>query len=189
MNKKELRKSLLAERMSLDPVRMGKFQDLILIHFQQVALPFIQYLHTYLPIEGRNEPDPGLMVSMLEFRNPGLQIAVPKMVNDNEMLHIAVHNNSEWIKNDFGILEPAEGESLAPESFDLVFVPMLGCDLHGYRIGYGKGYYDRFLARCRTDTWKIGFSFLEPVEKIDDLGPWDIPLDICITPQRVYEFQ
>jgi 5-formyltetrahydrofolate cyclo-ligase len=188
MNKKELRKYLLAERMKIDPVRLEKYQDLVLIHFQQVALPFIHYLHTYLPIEGRNEPDPDPMVRMLEFRNPGLEIAVPKLVGENDMLHIAVHERSEWIKNDFGILEPAEGESLSPEKFDLVFVPMLGCDMQGNRIGYGKGYYDRFLAHCRKDTWKIGFSFLEPVEKIRDVEAWDIPIDICITPQRVYEF-
>jgi 5-formyltetrahydrofolate cyclo-ligase len=99
-----------------------------------------------------------------------------------------INDGSAWVKNSIGILEPIEGESLSPEKFDLIFVPMLGCDLKGNRIGYGKGYYDKFLAQCRKDVWKIGFSFLDPVEKISDIAPWDIPIDICITPERVYEF-
>jgi 5-formyltetrahydrofolate cyclo-ligase len=188
MNKKELRKYLLAERMRIDPVSIQKYQDLVLIHFQQIVLPSIQYLHTYLPIEGRNESDPDPMVRMIEFRNPGLQIAVPKLVGENDMLHIVINDGSAWVKNSVGILEPIEGESLSPEKFDLIFVPMLGCDLKGNRIGFGKGYYDKFLAQCRKDVWKIGFSFLDPVEKISDIAPWDIPIDICITPERVYEF-
>lgn len=188
MNKKELRRILLSERMNIDPVTLEKYQDLILIHFQQVSLPFIQYLHSYIPIQGRNEPDPDPMVRIIEFTNPGLQLAVPKLVGENDMLHIAINDGTEWIQNSLGILEPAEGESLLPDMFDMVFVPMLGCDLHGNRIGYGKGYYDRFLATCRPDTVKIGFCFLEPVKAIADVAPWDIPLDICITPQRVYEF-
>ncbi len=188
MNKKELRQYLLSERMAIQPVQMEKYQDMILIHFQQVPLPFLQYLHSYLPIDGRNEPDPDPMVRMLEFRNPGMRMAVPKLMSQTDMAHIAVDDYTEWIKNDFGILEPAEGESLRADKFDLVFVPLLGVDLKGNRIGYGKGYYDRFLAGCREDTLKMGFSFLEPVEHIDDVAPWDIPLDFCITPQRIYEF-
>ncbi len=188
MIKSALRNTLLSARMDLDHAKMDKFQDMILINFQQLSLPYLQYLHTYQPIEGRHEPDPEPLVRISEFRNPGLQIVVPKLTGVNDMLHILVNQHTVWRKNSFGIPEPEEGESVDELKMDLVFVPMLGCDTKGNRIGYGKGYYDRFLARCRNDVVKIGLCFLEPVEKIDDVDPWDIPLDICITPQRVYEF-
>lgn len=188
MTKAELRKTLLQARMGIDHTQMEKFQDMILIRFQQLALPYLQYLHTYQPIEGRHEPDPEPLVRMAEFRNPGLQIVVPKLTGDNGMLHILVDETTVWRKSRLGIPEPEEGVSVAEEMIDLVFVPMLGCDLQGNRIGYGKGYYDRFLVNCREDVLKIGLSFLEPVARIDDVADWDIPLDICITPQQIYEF-
>ena len=188
MNKAELRKILLDQRMALGHVQMEKFQDMILIHFQQLALPYLQYLHTYQPIEGRHEPDPEPLVRIAEFRNPGLQLVVPKLTGENGMLHILVTERTVWHKNRLGIPEPEEGESVDEDLIDLVLVPMLGCDLTGNRIGYGKGYYDRFLVNCREEVLKIGLSFLEPIESIDDVDPWDVPLDICITPQRVYEF-
>jgi 5-formyltetrahydrofolate cyclo-ligase len=186
MTKKELRLALRAEREAIDPVQREKYQDMILIQFNRLHFPFIQYLHTYLPMEGRNEPDPDTLVRVLEFRNPGLQVAVPKIAGE-EMLHIIVGDSTTWVTNQMGIAEPMEGEAMPPEAFDLVFVPLLGFDRSGNRIGYGKGYYDRFLAQCHSDVIKVGLSFLEPVGDIEP-DPWDIPLDYCITPQQVYEF-
>jgi 5-formyltetrahydrofolate cyclo-ligase len=65
---------------------------------------------------------------------------------------------------------------------------MLICDTKGYRVGYGKGFYDRYLAHCRKDVVKIGFSYFDPVEKITDTDQFDVPLTYCITPQHIYEF-
>jgi 5-formyltetrahydrofolate cyclo-ligase len=67
-------------------------------------------------------------------------------------------------------------------------VPLLAYDLKGNRVGYGKGYYDRFLAECRPDALKIGFSYFEPEEQINDTEDFDIPLNYCVTPHRCYEF-
>jgi len=187
MTKRELRKLLQAERKGIDPVQREKYQDMILIQFNRLAFPFLQYLHAYLPIEGKNEPDPDTLVRILEFRNPGLKVAVPKIAGE-EMVHIAVDDHTIWVSNNFGIPEPIEGESLSPQLFDLVFVPLLGFDRQGNRIGYGMGYYDKFLVQCREDVIKVGLSFLEPLERVD-ADPWDVPLDYCITPQQVYEFQ
>jgi 5-formyltetrahydrofolate cyclo-ligase len=55
-------------------------------------------------------------------------------------------------------------------------------------VGYGKGCYDRFLALCRPDIIKIGFSYFEPINEISDTDKFDIPLNYCITPERIYEF-
>ena len=61
-------------------------------------------------------------------------------------------------------------------------------DEKGNRIGYGKGFYDTFLARCRPDTIKIGLSFFKPETRIDGVFKGDIPLNYCVTPEKVYTF-
>ncbi len=70
----------------------------------------------------------------------------------------------------------------------MIFVPLLAIDKKGFRIGYGKGFYDKWLAHCRQDCIKVGFSYFEPIDRIDGLHEFDLPLDICITPHNVYVF-
>lgn len=189
MSKKELRKLLLEQRMQLNTRQRQKGQDMILIQFQQLPLPYLQYLHAYQAMKGRNEPDPDPLISFMRFRNPGLRRAVPKMMGDADMAHILVSEMTEWEINAFGIHEPSEGEEIPADLFDLVLVPMVGCDTRGNRIGYGKGYYDRFLVQCRPDCIKLGLSFLEPLEHDIEPDPWDVKLDYCITPKQIYAFE
>jgi len=70
---------------------------------------------------------------------------------------------------------------------DLVILPLLAYDYQGNRVGYGKGYYDRFLAQI-PNIPKIGLSFFKPVEQISDIQIWDVTLDYCITPETIYSF-
>ena len=72
---------------------------------------------------------------------------------------------------------------------DLVLVPLLAFDKNGYRVGYGKGYYDKFLSNCRPDVIKIGLSFFDAVDEIEDIDDYDLPLNFCVTPQRLYDFE
>jgi 5-formyltetrahydrofolate cyclo-ligase len=93
-----------------------------------------------------------------------------------------------FAKNKYNILEPIGNYVLQPDQVDLVFVPLLAFDRLGYRVGYGKGYYDRYLRRCRKDVITIGFSYFEPIDTIRDIDQFDVPLKYCITPSRLYEF-
>lgn len=188
MTKQEARTYYRKQRSILTESQTEKLKDLILIQFQQLHLPFVNLVHCFLPIHGKNEPDPDPLVRFLAFHNPGLGVAVPRVINDQDMVHILLREDTELVKNAFGILEPAEGVAVDPEEIDLVFVPLLAFDRSGNRVGYGKGYYDRFLASCREDVVRIGLSFFDALEKIEDTDPWDIPLDYCITPEQVYEF-
>ena len=70
----------------------------------------------------------------------------------------------------------------------MVLVPLLNFDEEGNRVGYGKGYYDRFLAHCRPDCIKVGFSYFEPLDSIDDVHEYDIKLDYGITPGGIFVF-
>ena len=71
---------------------------------------------------------------------------------------------------------------------NMIFVPLLSFDKNGYRVGYGKGFYDRYLSQCRGDCLKIGFSYFEPLDAIDDTNEFDVPLNLCVTPTTVYVF-
>jgi 5-formyltetrahydrofolate cyclo-ligase len=76
-----------------------------------------------------------------------------------------------------------------PAAFDVVLIPLLAFDVKGHRVGYGKGFYDRYLANCRPDCLKIGISFFESLASIDDVEAHDIALDMAICPTQVYDFR
>jgi 5-formyltetrahydrofolate cyclo-ligase len=67
-------------------------------------------------------------------------------------------------------------------------VPLLAYDKHGNRVGYGKGFYDNFLSKCKPETIKIGLSFFPPEDKIDDVSENDVNLDFCVTPEGIISF-
>jgi 5-formyltetrahydrofolate cyclo-ligase len=90
--------------------------------------------------------------------------------------------------NQWGITEPEYGKEVPPQLIDVVIVPLLAFDTRGNRLGYGKGFYDRFLAECKADVLKIGVSYFEPEQAFEEVDEYDIPLDICVTPERVWSF-
>lgn len=189
MTKKELRKIYREKRNELTAAERTKLDDLLLIQFQKAELPFIRSLLSYWPIEENNEPNTHLYTDYLEFKNPELVIAYPK--SDffmDDMMAIVVNEETDFIKNEFNIYEPENNELISPEEIDMILVPLLAVDKSGYRIGYGKGFYDKFLASCRKDCIKVGFSYFDPVDEIADKEVFDVPLDLCITPQNVYVF-
>jgi 5-formyltetrahydrofolate cyclo-ligase len=104
------------------------------------------------------------------------------------MKSVLINEETVYNTNNYGLTEPNNGSIIEPANIDLVFVPLLVCDMKGHRVGYGKGFYDKYLAQCRKDVIKIGFTYFEPVEKIKDTNAFDVPLNYCITPEQVYEF-
>lgn len=189
MIKEELRILYKQKRANLRNEEIEKMQDLILIRFQQISLPFLYYLHTYLPVKEQNEVNTFPIQDYLKFANPGLQVVIPKTNASNRSMTHYLYDEKTVLKyNKYHIPEPENGQCVAPEDIDMVLVPLLIFDLKGYRVGYGKGYYDRFLAQCRKDVIIAGLSFFEAENEIDDINEMDIPLTFCITPQKIYEF-
>ena len=86
-----------------------------------------------------------------------------------------------------GISEPFNGIQINNYQIDLVFVPLLTFDHFGHRVGYGGGYYDKFLSEC-PNAIKVGLSYIDPINKIEDINSKDIKLNYCITPNKVYKF-
>jgi len=189
MNKKDIRAIYLAKREAMSELDYLKSQDLLLIRFQALPLPFLHTVHTYLPMDGRKEPDPDAIIRWLSFRNPGLRLAIPRSdFGTCTMTHWTYDEDTVLMLTDKGIPEPSNGRPVAVQEIDMVIVPLLAYDGSGHRVGFGKGFYDRFLAECRPDAIRIGLSFFGPVDRISDTGTFDERLHYCVTPERIYEF-
>jgi 5-formyltetrahydrofolate cyclo-ligase len=189
MLKKDARQLYREKRMALSDQERVKLDDLMLIQFQSAGLPFIESLLTYWPIEENNEPDTHLFTEFLRFRNPELKVCYPQSDFAAGYMQAALTDiDTPFTKTVLNILEPDSNEILLPEEIDLVFVPLLAFDKKGYRVGYGKGFYDKWLAGCREDCIKVGFSYFEPVESLEGRHDFDVPLNLCITPHNLYVF-
>jgi 5-formyltetrahydrofolate cyclo-ligase len=189
MTKRELRESYKQQRTKIEATDLNKWEDLMLINFQKLPIGAVQTILTYAPFEKYNEFDPTPITDYCAFRNPGLLLCFP--VADTASLSlsaVAVDDNTYFAPNSYGIDEPMNADIVPPDEIDLVLLPLLAYDKRGYRVGYGKGYYDRFLKQCSPETLKIGFSFFEAEEAIDDINEHDVKMDFCITPNHLYEF-
>lgn len=189
MLKRDIRISIHDRRRALSLSDALRLDETMAQRFIEFVLPVPETVHRYMPAPGRHEPDPGPLVGWLKTRNPGLREMAPRIMPGTstfESLYITA--DTAWENNVWGIPEPVKGTPADPAEVDMVFLPLLSFDANGHRVGYGKGFYDRFLAACRSDCLRIGLSWFGPVDLIEDLGPHDIPMHYCITPERVYAF-
>ena len=160
----------------------------MLIQFQSLHLEIPDMVMTYSPIEARNEYNPVLIEEYCFFKNPAATLVYPVVDKEHSILKaVAVKEDTFFELNEYDIEEPMNGKEISPEAIGLLIVPLLAFDYMGNRVGYGKGYYDRFIAQCRSETIKVGFSFFEP-EVIDDVNEFDQMLNFCITPEQIFQF-
>lgn len=146
-----------------------------------------QVFHLFLPILRHSEINTEYLLQILMGRDKTIAISRSDFEH-SRMLHFELTENTKITVSAFGIPEPENGEPLREDQIDVVFVPLLAYDRSGHRIGYGKGFYDRFLAGCRGDAVKIGLSFFEAEPEIPDVLDSDIKLDYCVTPRGIYAF-
>ena len=104
------------------------------------------------------------------------------------MQHILLTDNTKLKANSWGVPEPLDGIEVPTQKIDLVFLPLLAFDENGNRVGYGKGFYDNFLRECKEDVVKVGLSLFTAEKEITDVNGNDIPLDYCVTPEKIYSF-
>jgi 5-formyltetrahydrofolate cyclo-ligase len=189
MIKKTVRKDYLQRRMDIPEEDLQQQTALMAFNFKKLSFPPVKLLLSYSPLPARREFDVSVCEDMLRIQNHSLQTAWPKIDElSNDMEACLVQKGGLYIKNRFNVLEPISGKEIPPEQIDIIFVPLVAFDNKGYRVGYGKGYYDRYLSRCRPDAIRVGFSFFEAVQGIEDINQFDVPLNFCITPYRNYEF-
>lgn len=156
--------------------------------FEVVDLGGVRNLNTYVSIPKFNEIDTSLIYGRVWQEFPAITVSAPRVDHaTGEMDNIAFTPETELNPSRWGIPEPAAGDIIDAKDIDLVIVPLLCFDRRLHRVGYGKGFYDRFLKQCRPDCRKVGLSYFPPVEEIGDIHTGDIALDISITPGGVFE--
>lgn len=188
MNKASLRKQAIAERHSLSEGAWLEKSRLICDHFfTGFDLTLIQTIHLFIPMTSRREPDIWLVIDRLRREFSHIRLTIPR-INGEELESVYFEGLYQLKKNSLGILEPGQGLVTPSDKIDLVLIPTLLADRSGNRLGYGKGYYDRFLRQCRPDCIRAGVSLLEPAEKIPT-ELHDIRLTHLITPQGVIRFE
>lgn len=186
MLKTEIRKKALKDRLAITDDEYHVLNDGLFNQFIALNFEDIETLHIFLPIIEKKEPNTFIFIEWLAENHPQIKIIVPKADFETALMinheYIGVHDLQ---KNLYNLLEPQKGTIYSGE-IDLVLIPLLAFDQQGYRVGYGKGFYDRFLENINAQ--KIGLSLLPAIDKIDDVNQHDIRLDFCITPTETIKF-
>lgn len=191
MFKSELRKVYLAKQKSLSTVeRIEKSWQIAERFSRNFDLSGIKFLHCFLPIEKFNEIDTLAIFQRIWRDFPNITTLVPRVnFQIDEIENLKFTPETILVQNVWQIDEPFDNELIETGKIDSVLVPLLSFDLRGFRVGYGKGFYDKFLSRCRKDCLKIGLSYFSPVAEISDVDEFDIKLDFCVTPDEIFAAQ
>ncbi len=162
MDKSEIREAMLKRRTAIPTALTQEAGRAICA--QIMATPLCRHycynqkriptIGLYAPIKGEVD----FLACLPSFWERGFQTAFPKVISDEAMAFYRVTAASELRIGHFGILEPGAACLALSEPLDLVLVPGLAFDQSGGRIGYGKGYYDRFFAEA-TSTVLIGVGY------------------------------
>lgn len=144
-------------------------------------------VHIFLPIVKKNEINTFLIINRLKLRNIKFYISKSNF-ETNELTHYELTTNTKLIENKYGIPEPLNAVEYKENDFNIVIVPLLCSDMNGNRIGYGKGFYDRFLSSLEEKHITIGLNYFKPIKKITDTNKFDIRLNYLITSNKVYKY-
>jgi 5-formyltetrahydrofolate cyclo-ligase len=187
MLKKDLRAKYKALRNQLSESDLEEMS--LAIANKVLTLPIWEktYFHIFLPITENKEVNTEFILHLLSGKDKEIVVSKSDFETRN-MTHFLLTDNTKIKKNEYNIPEPIDGLEVPTTKIDLVFVPLLAYDKTGHRAGYGKGFYDKFLTECKQETIKIGLSFFEPEELIQDVFENDVKLDYCVTPDEVYQF-
>jgi 5-formyltetrahydrofolate cyclo-ligase len=188
MLKAELRKVYKTKRAQLAQIELERCSAEIAGHL----FSFIDWrnkkVSLFLPIERLKEINTFPILHGLS--DLGATILLSKTNFETNGMELFVFENEQLIQiNKWGIPEPIGGEKFNPKEVDVVILPLLISNEKGYRVGYGKGFYDRFLIECKSDVLKVGINFFDELVEIDDINVFDIPLDILITPENIHYFK
>jgi len=187
MTKKELRTDYKKRRQQLSDNDIEEKSLAVANNILSLPIWEYMYFHVFLPIEVHKEINTEFILHLLLGRDKEIVVSKSDFETRN-MTHFLLTDNTKFKTNDYGIPEPQNGLEVPPSKIDVVFVPLLAFDIFGNRVGYGKGFYDKFLSECRPETVKIGLSFFPAVDAVHDVFESDITLDYCVTPDEVYAF-
>lgn len=189
MEKQTLRNQYKAQRNSLTAEELQQLDLALLQQLQAYDWSALPTLHVYLPIEKFKEYNTWPFIKWLWQQYPELTLLCS--VSDfqsHQLRHYKLKVDGQLQENAWGIPEPVGAEEVEVLEIDAVLAPLLVVDRQGNRVGYGKGFYDRFFASCRPDVKRLGLSYFEPVENITDVHGLDVPIQVLFTPGKTFYF-
>jgi 5-formyltetrahydrofolate cyclo-ligase len=179
MTKTELRTIALAKRNSLTQSQIQTWSSQICRKLvESSSFGEAKIVHIYNSIGSEVDTNKIIQVALIA----GITVIVPEIGEDQNLKHWQVFQNTVYSQDKFGIQTPIANCHLFEisnfQSTDLIIIPIVAFDSHNNRIGYGKGFYDRFLKQIECK--KIGIAF--NCQLVEDFEPdvWDIPLDQII---------
>lgn len=185
MTKSELRNIYKSKRKQLSSVGVDKISLQIFDHLKNMKIWENQTFHVFMPIPHQHEVNTLPIINHLFAI--GKNVVVPK-VSDGKMLSCFIERNTAFESGKFGVPEPTSYQLIEAKEIDVIIIPMIICDKKGNRLGYGGGYYDRFLPECRSDIVKIGINFFEPIDEIPEILATDVPMDYCVSDAGITSF-
>jgi 5-formyltetrahydrofolate cyclo-ligase len=189
MNKNKLRQQFLATRKSLNSgILQEKSQAISQNFFQHFNLTEVKKLHVFLPILQQNEINTCFIINEIRQNYSFITLVTSKSnFQTYTMENYLFTVDTKLVDNKYGIPEPMNAIKCPDELIDIILIPLLCFDKQGFRVGYGKGFYDRFLLKCRKDVIKIGLSLFDPVTCIEDIDANDVKMDFCVTSEWVWK--
>ena len=146
-------------------------------------------VHLFLPIVNLLEVNTMLILEHLNTYYPEVKTVTSIIADDQStLLTVEVRYDSLMVKNEWGIPEPANRMFCNEKEIDEVLTPLLAVDLKGFRVGYGKGFYDRFFERCSSHVKKTGLNYFKPISELVVHDTWDIALTRLIEPESIILF-
>lgn len=178
------------KRNLLTPEKVNVLSEQIFkLFFQNFDVSKYKNIHFFNTIVKMKEVNTEFFTNVIREKHPEISLVTSVSdINSNLLTHYIVNKDTLYKENIFRIPEPTNGTKISEKEIDLVLVPMFLFDEKGHRVGYGKGYYDRFLREVSDKCIKVGVNFFEPIDSIDDADQFDVTLDYCITPERVHKF-
>ena len=188
-DKDSLRQRYREKRKAVSPAELTRNSKAIANQLCQWIKPrSLHCIHTFLPIARQKEVDTWLIMDKLSAIQPGIQWVISRTdFSRKTMKHLLYEGRKQVVENAQGIPEPWYGEPIEPDQLEMVLIPLLAYDKQGNRLGYGQGFYDRFLQQLSPNCLKAGLSLFPPETAIP-IDEHDQRLDLCITPEQIFNF-
>ncbi len=159
-HKAKLRKKMKTNRLGLDSEQAAACSQKITNRcLDSIGWEHVKNLHTYIPITDMREVDTWPLVKAIWEKWPHIRTVVPRLTKDKHLESVVIDLKTKWKEHILGMPEPVDGEVLPDDyQYDVIIVPLLAFDRNGHRLGYGKGFYDRFLS-AQQEALSLGLCY------------------------------
>jgi 5-formyltetrahydrofolate cyclo-ligase len=181
-SKKEIREDYKARRALLPAEERERWSAQIGDHLLPLLAPY-----TTILVYASKPPEVDTRLLIERLLREGKKVIVPIIEKETKGLRLSyLHNPACLVESTFRVPEPIGSEIPAsPEAVEVAIIPLIAFDAEGSRLGYGEGYYDRFLRKYRH-ILKVGIAFSLQQQTVLPQDADDVKMDIIVTEKKVY---